>query len=161
MVLAHTEFMRVVVAVGSVAIVVGYAIGSGLWVSAGDSWYRTLQQPPWQPPDWVFGVIWPYNFAALIAAGIAVAAWGTAAQVRWWLAPLVVSVVAALAWARLFYVAHALWPAAIALCFAAVVNLIALVAAWNVRTWAGAILVPYGVWVALAASLSVGYALRN
>jgi tryptophan-rich sensory protein len=29
------------------------------------------------------------------------------------------------------------------------------------RTWAGAILLPYNVWVALAASLSVGYALRN
>mgnify|MGYP000352472290 CR=1 FL=1 len=36
-----------------------------------------------------------------------------------------------------------------------------VVVAWRTRWWAGAILVPYLVWLALAASLSVGYALRN
>ena len=59
--------------VASTALVIGYAIGSGLWVTTGDSWYRSLDRPPWQPPDAVVGIIWPYNFAALIAAGIAVA----------------------------------------------------------------------------------------
>jgi tryptophan-rich sensory protein len=54
-----------------------------------------------------------------------------------------------------------LWPAAIALIAAAVLTVPIVVAAWNTRTWAGAILLPYNVWVALAASLSVGYALRN
>jgi|GEM_PF-3340805 len=44
---------------------------------------------------------------------------------------------------------------------AAVLTVPIVVAAWNTRTWAGAILLPYNVWVALAASLSVGYALRN
>jgi tryptophan-rich sensory protein len=54
-----------------------------------------------------------------------------------------------------------LWPAAIALIAAAVLTAPIVVAAWNTRTWAGAILLPYNVWVALAASLSVCYALRN
>lgn len=68
---------------------------------------------------------------------------------------------AALAWARLFFVGHSLWPAAIALIAAAVLTAPIVVAAWNTRTWAGVILLPYNVWVALAASVSVGYALRN
>lgn len=153
--------MRIVLAVVSTAIVAVYAIGSGIWVSTGDAWYRSLHQPPWQPPDWVFGVIWPYNFAALIAAGIAVSLWGSTAGLWWWFTPLVLSVIAALAWARLFYVDQALWPAAVSLCAAAALTIPAVVAAWQTRTWAGAILLPYAVWVALAASLSVGYAVRN
>jgi tryptophan-rich sensory protein len=109
----------------------------------------------------VFGIIWPYNFAALIAAGLAVALQGSATA-RWvWLVGLALSVAAALAWARLFYVDHALWAAAVALSVAAVLTVPIVVAAFGVRTWAGAILVPYNIWVALAASLSVGYALRN
>jgi translocator protein len=155
------DVARISTAVASTALVVGYAIGAGRWVSSGGSWYRSLQQPPWQPPDAVFGIIWPYNFAALIAAGIAVAFSGSPAARTVWLIGLAVSVTVALAWARLFYVSHSLWPAAIALIAAAVLTVPIVVAAWQTRTWAGAILVPYNIWVALAASLSVGYALRN
>lgn len=153
--------VRVVYAGACVALVLVYAVGAGWWVSTGDSWYRQLEQPAWQPPDGVFGLVWPYNFAALIAAGIAVAASGTS-TVRWvWLVGLTVSVVAALAWARLFYVDHALWPAASALIIATVVTVPIVTAAFATRTWAGAILLPYQIWLALAASLAIGYARLN
>jgi tryptophan-rich sensory protein len=155
------EATRVTAAVLGVVLVVVYAVGSGRWVASGDTWYRNLERPPWQPPGAVFGIIWPYNFAALIAAGIAVALNGSPAARTVWLVGLALSVTAALTWARLFYVSHSLWPAAIALIAAAVLTVPIVVAAWNTRTWAGAILLPYNVWVALAASLSVGYALRN
>lgn len=155
------EVARISAAVASTALVVGYAVGSGRWVTTGDVWYRSLEQPPWQPPSAVFGIIWPYNFAALIAAGIAVALSGSAAARMVWLVGLALSVAAALAWARLFFAGRSLWPAAIALIAAAVLTAPIVVAAWNTRIWAGAILLPYNVWVALAASVSVGYALRN
>ena len=114
------ELARISAAVASTALVIGYAVGSRLLVTTGDVWYRSLERPPWQPPGVVIGIIWPYNFAALIAAGIAVA-----------------------------------------LIASAVLTVPIVVAAWNTRTWAGAILLPYNVWVALAASLSVDYAIRN
>jgi tryptophan-rich sensory protein len=155
------DIARIAAAVASTALVVGYAVGSGRWVTTGDIWYRSLARPPWQPPSIVIGIVWPYNFAVLIVAGIAVALDGSAAARTVWLVGLAVSIAAALAWARLFYSNHSLWPAAIALIAAAVLTVPIVVAAWNSRTWAGAILLPYNVWVALAASLSVGYALRN
>lgn len=151
----------VTTAIVSTALVVVYAAGSGRWVASGDAWYRSLVRPAWQPPDIVFGLIWPYNFAALIAAGLAVALRGSAAA-RWsWLMALLLSVIAALAWARLFYIDHALLAAAVALVLAALITVVAVVAAWRTRTWAGAVLVPYVVWLALAASLSIEYARRN
>lgn len=152
---------RAAAAAASVLLVVVYVVGSGRWVSTGDAWYRQLSRPPWQPPSAVFGLIWPYNFAALVAAGIAVSMSGTAAARTVWLAGLAASIAAALAWARLFFASNSLWPAAFALIAATALTVPIVVAAFGVRTWAGAILVPYNVWLALAASVAVGYAQRN
>lgn len=35
-----------------------------------DGWYRTLEKPPWQPPNWVFGPVWSVLYLLM-----AVAAW--------------------------------------------------------------------------------------
>jgi tryptophan-rich sensory protein len=153
--------MRFLAAAVSTLLVIVYAAGSGVWVSQGDSWYRALTRPAWQPPDVVFGLVWPYNFAVLIAAGIAIAVTGTAAQ-RWlWLSALAVSVVGALAWAWLFYVEHDLWSAAACLLLATLATVPALVVAWRCHLWAGILLIPYLAWLAIATSLAVGYAARN
>jgi benzodiazapine receptor len=152
---------RTIAAVASVLLVVVYAVGSARWVATGDSWYGQLSQPSWQPPDVVFGIVWPYNFVALIASGIAVAAHGSATARGVWLVGLAASVAAALAWARLFYVDRALGPAAIALVIAVVVTVPVVATAFVTRRWAGAVLIPYQVWLALAASLSIGYARLN
>ena len=148
-------------AVVGVVIVVVYAVGSGIWVTSNEAWYNALDRPPWQPPDAVFGIVWPYNFLALVLATIVVAREAGNRPRAVWLIGLAVSVATALAWARLFYVDHALWPAAFALVATVVVTMPIVVVAWRTRWWAGATLVPYLVWLALAASLSVGYALRN
>ena len=152
---------RVIAAAVSLVLVICYAAGSGWLVSSGDTWYRTLDSPSWQPPDAVFGLIWPYNFVALIAAGVAVAIHGTSNVRTVWLVGLAVSIAAALAWAWLFYDRHVLWAAAIALVLAAAATAPIVIAAFHTRIWAGALLVPYQVWLVLAASLSVAYARLN
>ncbi len=143
------------------AIVVIYGLGSSRWVSSGDDWYRSLRRPPWQPPDALFGIAWSYNFTVIVVAGIVVALHGSNTQ-RWtWLVALAVSVVAALLWAWLFYVRHALWASSVALLVATVVTVAVVWAAWTTRWWAGAILIPYILWLAVATSLAMGYAQRN
>ena len=152
---------RVIAAAASVVLVVLYAAGSGWLVSSGDAWYQGLDTPSWQPPDLVFGLIWPYNFVALVAAGLAVSIHGTGTTRVVWLAGLAGSVAAALAWAWLFYEQHVLWAAAIALVVAAGATLAIVAAAFATRRWAGVVLVPYQVWLVLAASLSIAYARLN
>lgn len=153
--------LRVVLAVANVSLVVVYALGSGLWVSSGGPFYRALVRPVWQPPDWVFGLAWPYNFAALIAAGVAVAVFAGSTQKIWWTGLFAASVVAALAWARLFYVSESLTWAAVALSAGALLTVPLVALAWQTRIWAGAILLPYQLWLFVASSLSVGYAVLN
>jgi benzodiazapine receptor len=145
----------------TVVIVAIYAFGSSRWVDSGDQWYRWLRRPAWQPPDAVFGIAWTYNFAAIVVAGVVVSIQGTNAQ-RWtWVTALAVSVVAALSWAWLFYVRHALWSSAVALLIAALVTAVVVQVAWSTRWWAGVALLPYLVWLTLATSLSFGYASLN
>lgn len=33
-------------------------------------WYASLKQPPWKPPDWAFGPVWTTIFALAAAAGV-------------------------------------------------------------------------------------------
>ena len=145
----------------AIAIVIVYAVGSGVWVSTGGAWYAGLSQPAWQPPPWVFGLIWPYNFIAIAVVGSVISWTAAPARVVAFLSLLAITVTSAIAWAYLFYVPHELTWAAIALTTAAVLTAPVTVIAFAERWWLGAALVPYQVWVALAASLSWGYALDS
>ena len=145
----------------STAIVIAYAIGAGRWVSTDANWYRSLTKPPWQPPDVVFGLIWPYNFVMLAVAGWAVAARESRTEHVVWLASLALSVVAALTWAYLFYVPHSLIASGFALTAATLLTLPLVVLTFQASTPLGLALLPYQVWLAVATSLAFGYASRN
>lgn len=141
-----------------VLVVVGaYAALAVRWTASDPGWYASLPRPRWQPPDLVFGVIWPLNFAALIVAGLAVVLKAPPRDAGVWLALLTASVVLALGWAHEFYVPHHLGRAAILLAGAAVLTWLLVVATGALVAWAGWLLVPYGVWLTVATSLAVGY----
>ena len=153
-----TETWRVVAVGGVIVAVIAYAVLSGLWVGTDSGWYRSLEQPAWQPPPWVFGLIWPYNFVALAVVSSVISWRASGVQVSALVVFLVFSIASALAWAYLFYVPHELTTAAIALTAAAVLTIpIVLIAFLTGPVW-GALLIPYQIWLAIAASLSWGYA---
>ena len=144
----------------AIVLVVVYALGSGLWVQTGDGWYRSLVRPPWQPPDVVFGLIWPYNFVVLGAVSVAVMS-GSPLTRAVWLGCLAASVIGALTWARLFYVSHSLWASGFALSAAALFTVPLVAIAFRHSLVSGVVMVPYVLWLGIAASLAFGYAARN
>jgi benzodiazapine receptor len=150
--------VRIAFAVIAIALVAGYAVLSARWVGTDSGWYQSLEQPWWQPPPIVFGLIWPYNFLALIVVGVALALQASTMRNALFLSFLALSVVCALLWAYQFYVPHNLTIAAISLSAAALLTLPLLVIAFSERIWMGVVLLPYQIWVVLAASLSWGYA---
>lgn len=152
---------RTTVGVASTALVVVYAIGAGRWVSSDAGWYRSLMRPPWQPPDVVFGLIWPYNFVMLTVAGWLVAGRSPRTEQIAWLVFLALSIVAALAWAWLFYVPHRLNASGFALAAATLFTVPPVVIAVRASTPVGTALVVYLGWLAVATSLAFGYASRN
>jgi tryptophan-rich sensory protein len=152
---------KTVLVVMNVVILAVYIVGSGLWVSSGDGYYRSLQRPSWQPPDVVFGIAWPYNFAVLGIVGTLVVLNVATPSRLVWLGCFAASVVAALAWANLFYIQQNPLGAAIALTFAASLTLPMVIVAFRYNLWAGVAMLPYIAWLCVATSLAYGYAALN
>jgi len=144
-----------------IAIVAIYVIGSGLWVNTGDNWYRTLNQPSWQPPGYIFGIIWPYNFIVLGIAAVTIAQRATSTATLIYLSFFALSVACALTWAYQFYRPHNLEFAVIALFGTALLTLPMMVIAFRTSIPIGIALVPYQLWVATAATLSYQYSKLN
>ena len=153
--------MKLVASSIGVALVLIYVVGSGLWVNTGDGWYRGLNQPSWQPPDFIFGIIWPYNFIVLGYAAVIVSNRLSTALVATYLTVFAISVACALTWAFQFYRPHNLEAASTALTCVAVLT-IALVVIASRASWPLALaLMPYQIWVSIASFLSWTYARLN
>ena len=153
--------MKNIFAIIGIATVFIYAIGSSLWVNTGDNWYRNLNSPSWQPPDFIFGIIWPYNFIVLGIAAVIIARRATTTSTILYLTLFAVSVACALIWAYQFYGPHNLKVAAIALAATAIITLPMMLIAFKTSTPLGLALLPYQAWVATAATLSYTYARLN
>ena len=117
-------------------------------------WYDALQKPSWTPPNWLFPVVWTVLYGMIAAAGWIV--WTTAAPgsaalpIALWVAQLVFNA----GWSPAFFglkrpgagmvVVSLLWLS-VAGC---------IVTFWPISWVAGALMVPYLVWVSIAAALN-------
>lgn len=153
-------FRGVSTALGIILVLI-YAVGSGVWVSNAPGWYTSLVKPPWQPPDFVFGLIWPYNFIMLGLASFKVSQTLSRNSVFAWLGFFTLSIIAALTWAYQFYVPHNLTIATYALGTAALLTLPVLYLTFQSSVIFGLLLLPYQIWVIIATTLAWGYSVRN
>jgi len=147
--------------IAAITLVFIYAIGSGAWVNTGDNWYRTLNAPSWQPPDFIFGIIWPYNFIVLAVAAVIVANRSSNSATIIFLTFMALSIASALTWAFQFYRPHNLGIATIALALCAALTLPLLVITARASIPAAIALIPYQIWLITAATLSYSYMRRN
>jgi tryptophan-rich sensory protein len=129
---------------------------SGLLTSdAIRGWYRTLERPDWNPPDWVFGPVWTTLYAMMGVALVKVVRSEARRDERSLaLALFAIQLVLNFGWSWIFFVQHDL-----GLAFAEIVVLWLAIAATagafaRVRPTAGALLLPYLGWVSFAMVLS-------
>ena len=153
--------LRNALSFAGIAIVIVYVVGSGLWVNTGDSWYNNLNRPAWQPPGFIFGIIWPYNFVVLGIAAFAIGQRATKPVALTYLAFFALSVAAALVWAFQFYRPHNFTTAAIALTATAVLTIPMSYILFTISLPIAIAMMPYQVWVAIAATLSWTYRSLN
>ena len=146
--------LRTAIAGIGIALVLIYAIGSGLWVNTGDSWYRNLNKPSWQPPGAVFGIIWPYNFIVLGIAATIIGQRASKPAAFTYIAFFALSVTAALTWAYLFYRPHNLTGAAIALTLTPLLTIPMTYILFTISIPMAIAVMPYQIWVAIAAALN-------
>jgi tryptophan-rich sensory protein len=154
------DFKLITAAIGILFVFI-YAFGSGIWVSSSPGWYASLNRPSWQPPSAVIGLIWPYNFTVLGIASYQVSRSLTRFENITWLAFFGLSIVTALTWAYQFYVPHNFLYASLALTSTALLTLPMLFLTFRASLPIALALVPYQIWVSIAASLAWGYLAKN
>ena len=151
---------RTISAVIGIAFVLIYAGGSNYW-NRQDGWYQSLNQPSWQPPGFIFGLIWPYNFIVIGIALWVIASKASPALVATALSLFAFSVIVALRWSYLFYEVHDLRGATISLFTTAILTTPLLAITFSQYIKVGIALIPYQIWIFTAAALNASYVKLN
>ncbi|MCW2307797.1 TspO/MBR family protein [Rhodobium gokarnense] len=132
------------------AIFVMLAASSGAYFKP-DDWYARLDKPRWNPPNWVFPVVWTPLYALIAVAGWMV--WneaGPSLVMVVWFAQLLLNGT----WSWMFFGKRRMdWGMMnVSALWVLVALFIAL--AWPISMWAALMFAPYLVWVSAAALLN-------
>lgn len=138
-----------------IVIGIGGLIGAS---TAPGEWYASLEKPPFNPPNWVFGPVW-FALYVLIAiagwrtfladpTGLGMKLWGAQMLLNW-------------AWSPTWFTLQLVWPA-----FAIIVCLLAAILAFIANRWqrdrlTAWLFVPYAAWVAFASVLNLSIGILN
>jgi len=114
-------------------------------------WYQSLAKPSFQPPDWAFGPAWTVIFGLAALAGVT--AWRAArdeASREWIIGLVAVNGFLNIAWTLLFFRLQRPDWALFELVALWLSVLVLLVYLGRLSKLAGALIVPYLIWVAFA-----------
>lgn len=148
-----TQLVALLIFLGLVAAVSG--LGSLLTMSGMNGWYESLEQPDWNPPDWVFGPVW-----SVLYLGIGVSAWLVWRRRGWGGARLAlglwgVQLALNLLWTAIFFGLQEPGLASLEIVILWVAIVSTTVSFWPISKIAAIILIPYLAWVTFAAALTI------
>ncbi|MDU8910931.1 tryptophan-rich sensory protein TspO [Aestuariicoccus sp. MJ-SS9] len=128
-----------------------FAAGSTGGLFPPGAWYRELKKPSWTPPDWVFPVTWTTLYICMATAGARVAlSDGNAIAMALWSLQIALNGL----WTPVFFGLQNIRLGMIVLALLWLSVAATLVALWMVDWIAGALFVPYLVWVTIAGGLN-------
>ena len=129
------------------------AVGAMATIQA-KSFYSRLAQPPWAPPPGIFGPVWTVLYALMGIAAWLVWRSGGFRPNRKALTLFLLQLAFNALWSWLFFAWHrGAWALADVLVLWILI-VAALVSFWRVRPVAGALLIPYLLWVSFASALN-------
>jgi tryptophan-rich sensory protein len=140
-------------AVSLLAVAVASILG-GLAGSSSAEDYRSLEQPGFAPPSWVFGPTWTVLYALMAVAAWLVWRTGPSPETRRALMLYAVQLILNAAWTPLFFGLGWRGIAFAELSVLLLVLIATVVAFWRRTAVAGALLLPYLVWSAFALCLN-------
>lgn len=151
-----TELTRVRFAPVLIAAAAAIAVaGLGALMTDLGSWYQSLRQPPWKPPDWLFGPAWTLIFALAAAAGVT--AWRDApdrTSREWLLVLFALNGFLNVFWSLLFFRLHRPDWALVEVVFLWLSIVLLMVVVVRYSKVAATLLAPYLAWVTFAAVLN-------
>jgi benzodiazapine receptor len=151
---AHREWWKYAIVTVPAIVLAGSASG---WLSNsgfGNSWFDGLIKPFFMPPGWAFGVVWPILYLLLGLALALVLAEPPSIKRRNALILFFLQLALNFAWSPIFFAAHRIQLALGVIVVMA--GFAALTAGQfrQIRPLAGALMVPYLLWLCFAFALN-------
>ena len=126
------------------------AAATGMIFKPGE-WYDSLQKPTWVPPNWMFPVVWTilYLLSAWAATRVAVKA-DNAQAMAFWALQIALNTL----WTPVFFGAKRMGLAMVVIVALWLTVAAMLVAFWQLDVLAAVLVLPYLVWLTVAAALN-------
>lgn len=149
-------------AVSVLAAFAAAGIGSLFTFRAIPTWYAGLKKPPYTPSNWAFGPVWTTLYILMAISVFLV--WQTGldsgnaqlAFILFW-----VQLAANALWSIIFFGLKSKGGGVATIAVLWLLILATIVASFQASAWAGALLIPYIVWVSIASYLNIGVWLLN
>jgi tryptophan-rich sensory protein len=153
------EILGLVVFVALCLLVSG--IGGAITATSVGTWYQALQKPPFNPPDWIFAPVWTTLYVLMAIAGWRVWRHERSELGRQALMVFAVQLGLNLAWSFLFFGLQRIGLALVEVIILLVAIIANTILFWRIDRLAGALFVPYVLWVAYATLLNTSLWLLN
>jgi translocator protein len=158
--MSMNDVIKLVISI--IACFAAAGIGSLFTFKSIPNWYARLKKPSYTPPNWAFGPVWT---ALYLLMGISVfLVWqkGLAtngalfAFILFWI-QLVVNAI----WSIVFFGKKSKGGGVITIIVLWLLIMVTMITSFRVSDWAGALLIPYIMWVSIASYLNIGIWLLN
>jgi translocator protein len=137
-------------------------IGSLFTLKAIPTWYAGLKKPRYTPPNWAFGPVWTTLY---ILMGISVfLVWQNGLATNGALLAFTlfwIQLALNALWSIIFFGMKSKGGGVITIIVLWLLILATMIASFRVSGWAGALLIPYILWVSIASYLNIGVWLLN
>lgn len=157
------DVLSLVIWVGIVAVV---AFLGGLATSSSvTTWYPTLNQPSFSPPDWVFGPVWSALYVMM-----AIAAWMIWRRrqestrkdaIHFFIVVFALQLALNLAWSFIFFGLRSPMWAFVEICVLWVAIAFTVFLGFKQNKWSGYLLLPYLAWASFALVLNFEFMRLN
>jgi tryptophan-rich sensory protein len=144
------------------AILLAIAGGESFIVKSGMDWYQTLQKPIFNPPGWVFGPVWTLLYILMAVSFFIV--WKSGAQNakgKTAIACFIFQLVFNFLWTPIFFGLKQPFIALGDIVILWLAVLATMSSFFRVSKTAGALLVPYFLWISFAAILNGAICMLN
>ena len=120
-----------------------------------DAWFAGIHKPTWMPPNGLFGPVWTVLYATMGVALFLILQKGwNAPGVKWAATLFAIQLAFNLAWSPVFFRFHMIGGGLVVIIILWLLIAWTIAAFWSVRDWAGALLIPYWLWVTFATALN-------
>jgi tryptophan-rich sensory protein len=143
-------------------LIMAVTLGAGGALTEIGPWYYRLAVPRWKPPNWAFGPIWTViGLCAAFSAWLAWKAVPTSEVHRWIEGLFGANAVLNILWSLLFFKLHRPDWALIEVPLLWLSVLAPILVLWPVRPLSSLLLLPYLLWVTVAATLNLSIVRLN